>query len=126
MPIMNERRGGTRPLTAEERALCEWLIANGTPQAKSYAPQLERAIVVGYSCDCGCPSFDLAVDGKHAGGPSEIIGDAVGSSPEGLQVGVMLHCREGLLSEVEVCPFVDANGPFSLPRPEDLTSIAHE
>lgn len=112
-----------RPLTSEEHALCEWLIAHGTSNAAEYAPQLSRATVVGISCSCGCPSVDLAVDGKHTGGISEIIGDAVGESPEGIQVGVILHCSEGQLSELEVYPFINVEGRFGLPKPEALTSI---
>ena len=112
-----------RPLTAEERTLCEWLIAHGTSKAAEYAPQLSRVTVVGTSCSCGCPSIDLAVDGKHTIGASEIIGDAVGESPEGIQVGVILHCRAGQLSELEVYPFEDAQARFGLPKPQALTSI---
>ena len=110
-------------MTAEERTLCEWLIAHGTSKAAEYAPQLSRATVVGTSCRCGCPSIDLAVNGKHTVGASEIVGDAVGESPEGVQLGVILHCREGQLSELEVYPFSDVKVRFGLPKPEALTSI---
>jgi hypothetical protein len=111
-----------RPLSAEERAVCEWLIAHGTSEAKSYAPQLVRATVVS-RCTCGCPTVDLAVDGTA----SEIIGDAEGLSPEGLHVGVMLHCRNGQLSELEVYPIDDQKGPFRLPETvEALSSILEE
>jgi hypothetical protein len=82
-------------------------------------------MVVG-RCTCGCPSVDLAVDGIATSGASEIIGDAVGDSPEGLQVGVILHCREGQLSELEVYPFENVKAPFRLPRLESLTSIIDE
>ena len=74
-------------------------------------------------CTCGCPSVDLAVDGKHTVGASEIIGDAEGRSPEGLRVGVILHCREGQLSELEIYPIDATEGPFRLPKPESLTSF---
>ena len=114
-----------RPLTTEERELREWLIAHGTSDAANYAPQLARTTVVS-RCTCGCPSVDLAVDGKHTVGRSEIIGDAEGCSPEGLRVGVILHCREGRLSELEVYPIDEAKGPFFLPKPEALTSILEE
>jgi hypothetical protein len=113
----------SRPLTPEELALCEWLIEHGTSKAPEYAPQLSRATVVGTSCKCGCPSVDLAVDGRHTVGASEIICDAVGNSPEGVQVGVILHCREGQLSELEVYPFGDVQARFGLPKPDALTSI---
>jgi hypothetical protein len=114
-----------RPLSAEEYALCNWLIAHGSPTAGKYAPQLERATVAS-RCTCGCPSVDLAVGGKHTVGGSEIIGDAEGLSPEGLRVGVILHCREGQLSELEVYPIDPPSKPFRLPKPEALTSLLEE
>src|SRR3569833_163816 len=94
------REDEKRPLSAEERAVCEWLIDHGTADAKKYAPQLSRVTVVS-RCTCGCPTIDLAVDGKSTVGASEIIGDAEGLSPEGLHVGVILHCRDRQLSELE-------------------------
>ena len=114
-----------RPLSAEELELCEWLIAHGTSNAANYAPQLARTAVVS-RCTCGCPTVDLAVDGKHSIGGSEIIGDAEGLSPEGLRVGVILHCREGQLSELEIYPIDELKGPFHLPKTETLTSILEE
>ena len=72
--------------------LLEWLIANGSPSAAEYAPQIPRVSVVS-RCTCGCPTIDLAVDGKHLDGSSELVADFVGKSPEGIQVGVILHCR---------------------------------
>jgi len=114
-----------RSLNAEERSLCEWLIQHGSRNAAQYASQLDRVTVIGH-CTCGCPSVDLAVDGIATSGASEIIGDAMGNSPEGLQVGVILHCREGQLSELEVYPFEDAKTPFRLPKLKSLTSIIEE
>ena len=51
-----------RPLTQEERNLLEWLIANGSVDAKEYSPQLADLTVVG-TCTCGCPTIDLALGG---------------------------------------------------------------
>ena len=114
-----------RSLNAEERSLCEWLIQHGSRNAAHYAPQLDRVTVIG-QCTCGCPSVDFAVDGIATSGASEIIGDAMGNSPEGLQVGVILFCRQGQLSELEVYPFEDTKRPFRLPKLETLTSIIKE
>ena len=113
-----------RPLNPEERALCEWLIEHGSPSAAKYASQLDHVTVVS-GCTCGCPTVDLAVDGVFSSGASEIIGDAVGDS-NGVQVGVMLHCRQGQLSELEVYPFEDQKAPFGLPTLQSLTSILDE
>src|SRR5665213_309402 len=48
-----------RQLNAEERMLIEWLIANGMPEARDYAQQLE-GLHVASRCSCGCPTVDLA------------------------------------------------------------------
>jgi len=82
--------------------------------------QLSRATVVG-RCDCGCPSIDLAVDGRtaRAGSPSTILCEAQGVSPEGVRFGIILHGREGLLSELEVFP-VGTDGSFTLPDVEQI------
>jgi hypothetical protein len=108
-----------RPLTTEERTLLEWLISIGGERAVRYASQVPRTTVVSH-CSCGCPTIDLAVDGKTASGISELTVDADGMSPEGFPVGVVLHCREGLLSELEVYTTLDVEGRFSLPKPEAL------
>src|SRR6266550_8436263 len=72
-----------RPLSGEERTLLEWLLAHGFPNVGRYAAQLPRVTVVS-RCTCGCPTIDLAVDGKQTFGASELIADVEGRSPEGL------------------------------------------
>ena len=83
-----------RALSKEERTLLEWLVANGSPEARQYASQIEDIMVVG-RCTCGCPSIDLAVgDGKHRKTePSEILADFERKTPDGIEVGVILHAR---------------------------------
>src|SRR5438094_3595192 len=90
-----------RPLTMEERTLLEWLIAHGVPNASRYSSQIPRAKVES-RCTCGCPTIDLAVDGKQMFGPSEIIAGAGGTSPAAIAVGATLHCREATSSALEV------------------------
>jgi hypothetical protein len=110
-----------RPLTAEELKLLEWLLANGTPDAKPYISRIADVNVVG-KCTCGCPTIDLAsADHKQRKtGPSTILADFVGKSPEGIEVGVIVHAREGEISELEVYAIPDWKGPFSLPSVESL------
>jgi len=112
-----------RPLTTEERTLLEWLIAHGFPNARRYAAQLPR-VTVASRCTCGCPTIDLAVDGNQTSGTSELIADAEGRSPEGVSVGVVLHCREGQLSELEVYPIDEIKLPFALPSPSTLGPLS--
>jgi hypothetical protein len=106
-----------RPLTTDERILLEWLISNGSPSAAKYAAQIPRVSVVS-RCTCGCPTLDLAVDGEHVDGGSELVADFVGKSPEGIQVGVILHCRGDQISELEVYALGEVKGVFGLPSPD--------
>jgi len=111
-----------RALTEEERALLVWLIRNGDPDALSYAGQLSEITVVGM-CTCGCPSIDLALRGAECRktGPSHLLVDLDGKTREGIEVGVMLHARDGEISELEVYTIADVKGPFGLPTIESLT-----
>lgn len=110
-----------RPLTQEERALLEWLITNGSPEAQQYASQIANVSVVG-RCACGCPSLDLALVGRkqRKTAPSDILADFEGRTPEGIEVGVILHAREGEISELEIYAIPEVEGPFNLPSIESL------
>ena len=110
-----------RPLTQEERALLEWPIANGSADAKEYSPQVEQLSVVG-ACTCGCPTIDVARGGReqHKTAPSKILADFLGRTPEGLEVGVVLHAREGEISELEVYATTAVKESFRLPLIESL------
>ena len=110
-----------RPLTEEERRLLEWLMAHRSRKAADYLDQLAKVSVVS-RCGCGCPTIFLTVDGRCGRGGSTILADFSGVSPEGVLVGVLVHVREELLSELEVYSMADdeGEGGFSLPRVEDL------
>ena len=109
-----------RPLSDAERVLIEWLLDNGIPEAKAYKRHLSD-IHVSSTCSCGCPTIDLATgnETERTTGPSQILADAEGLSPEGVPVNVILHAREGELSELEVFA-IDGASQFSLPLPEKL------
>ena len=112
-----------RDLTFDERRLLEWLIANGDAHASAFASQLPRAKVVA-RCICGCPTLDLALDEKRSRtvGASTILADAAGRSPERVPVNVILHAREGEISELEVIS-CDGTKVFGMPTPEMLGVI---
>ena len=109
-----------RALTLEEFKLLEWLLARGAAEAANYAAQLSRVRVVG-RCTCGCPTLDLALDGKQCPtvGISMVLAQAEGHSPEGVPVYVLLHAREGELSELEIIS-VNETKVFRMPVPEML------
>jgi hypothetical protein len=77
-------------------------------------------------CGCGCPTIDLAVDGRAAplSSPTTILADTEGLSPEGVRVGIIVHGREGLISELEIYSMAGDEGKFSLPRINDLASFS--
>ena len=112
-----------RELRPEERRLLEWLLNHGTPAAAPFLEQLPMVSVVS-RCGCGCPTIDLAVSGHAApvSSPSTILADAEGVSPEGVRVGVIVHGREGLISELEIYSMA-GEAIFSLPRIVDLESF---
>jgi hypothetical protein len=111
-----------RQLTSKERSLLERLLSHGVAELKSHVDQLPLVTVVS-RCGCGCPTIDLAVDGKTAshGSPSLILSEASGISPEGVSFGIILHSRGGLIAELETYPLEDA--VFTLP---DIERISFE
>lgn len=114
-----------RPLTGDERTLLEWLIAHGgSPEAQQYAPQVSQVRVVA-RCTCGCPTIDLAIGERQhhrTVGASLVLADFEGVTPEGIEVGVILHARGGQLSELEVYALPEVDGSFGLPTIESLKS----
>ncbi|HYF38453.1 MAG TPA: hypothetical protein VD930_02110 [Gemmatimonadales bacterium] len=110
-----------RTLEKRERRLIEWLLRNAatTPDAASLLDAVAGLHVVD-GCACGCPSVDFEVGGQDA--QASIIADALGTSPEGLPVGVLLWAKEGRISGLEVYPFEDAER-VGLPDPEKLKPV---
>ena len=110
----------SRNLTEKERMLLEALFAHGTPASKAYADQLPLVVAIS-RCSCGCPTIDLGVGNRAAslGSPTVILAEGGGVSPEGISFGIILHGREGLISELEFYA-IDGKGEFSIP---DLDQI---
>lgn len=108
-----------RPLSQEEIGLLEWLLAHGRSDASQYKPQIPKLRVVS-RCGCGCPTIDFAMGTARKDGPSHIVADAEGSSPEGIRVGVIVHIREDEISELEVFSTTGENNVFTLPKAETL------
>jgi hypothetical protein len=104
-----------RPLTSAERELLTWLISNGTPEARNYIPQMEELRVIS-RCACGCPTVDF----HPPVGPSQILADFYGVTSENVEVGVILHARDGRLSEMEVYSISQQDGLFGLPQINSL------
>jgi hypothetical protein len=121
---MGQEPGKTIPqdrvLSADERELLIWLLEHGAPEAADYLSQIPFVRVIG-QCGCGCPTLELAVGGKEVtrGSSSTIVADFCGTTPEGAFVGVMVHVREGLLSELEAYSLSNLK-KFPFPRSDSL------
>jgi hypothetical protein len=93
----------------------DWLLAQGRSDASLYRPHIPKLLVI-TRCGCGCPTVDVASATTAKAGPSVIVADARGRSPEGVLVGVIVHIRDSEISELEVS---DVGARLSsLPKPE--------
>jgi hypothetical protein len=113
-----------RTLSNNERILLEWLLARSSFDVSGsdlsiYKSQVDKLRVVA-KCGCGCPTVDFALGPDRKLGASEIVAEAGGKSPEGVSVGVILHAREGELSELEVYSTQGLDISFTLPIPDSL------
>jgi hypothetical protein len=113
-----------KSLSQEERILLEWLLVHPSSDVllsdvPKYKSQIDSLHVVA-KCGCGCPTVDFALHSGQKRGASEIVAEAGGKSPEGVSVGVILHAREGEISELEVYSTQGSDVSFSLPVPDSL------
>ncbi len=104
-----------RDLNQKEIVLMEWLLKE-TGHSELIA-QIKKTKVVS-KCSCGCPTIDLQVDSVDEV-PLSLHLSAIGLSPEGIQVEVILHVRKGLLFMLEAYPW-HGTYTFSLPEIKDL------
>jgi hypothetical protein len=56
-------------------------------------------------------------------GPSEILADFYGVTSENVEVGVILHARNGKISEMEVYSVAQQDQSFGLPKIETLKAV---
>jgi hypothetical protein len=110
--------GDYRPLTGEERRLVQWMLENGSPEAKQFLPQLDSAEATAWRCPCGCESFNFAIAGHQAPAGVHIIADFLFGGDEEL-CGIFLFESQGLLSGLEVTGYA-VHAPKFLPTPESL------
>lgn len=112
----------TRPLTEPERRLAQWMLENGSSEARDFISQLACADATTWRCDCGCASFNFKVMGKPAAPPGvHILGDFVVGEGEEM-FGVFIFQNGGILSGLEVYS-LSADAPHALPEPEELRPL---
>lgn len=93
-----------RVISAEEAAIVQWLLENGSivGDLSHLKPSVCRLPVVG-RCSCGCPSIDFVHNGQGAG--STRIAEGYGSTPEGGHVGLILWGTTDAILGLEVYGF---------------------
>jgi hypothetical protein len=109
--FVEEHRG----LSAREINLIQWLLVE--TNNLEFVEQIKKTNVI-TKCGCGCKTIDLQVEGYEpkSGG---LTLSAQGFSTESVPVDVILHIRNGLISELEVYAIDDAK-EFSLPETDSL------
>jgi len=110
-----------RPLTPEEMKILNWLVVNGLPEAKTFAPQLEKIRATPW-CNCGCPSISLHVEEGLPLGISSYspIADVVGTTQEGKKVGLLLFQKDGKLTLLEFYELDIIEGDWGFPALDSL------
>jgi hypothetical protein len=110
-----------RPLTDKERRLAQWMLENGTPEARQYLPQLERAEVTPRRCPCGCASINFKIkDMPEAPNGVHVLGDF--NFYDGSELaGAFIYSSQGILSGLEVVGYA-LDAPRELPEPSELAN----
>ena len=112
-----------RQLTSEEHALVHWMLELGKPEAASFLPQLEQALVTSWQCRCGCASFNFFVPGHpEPTGGMKPLADFVFGSTNDLS-GIFVYEQAGVLSGLEVYGLA-GDAPKALPSIESLRPFA--
>jgi len=110
---------GNRPLTMSEWRLARWMLENGSPRAKEFLSQLDRAVVTPWRCACGCASINFQVEGLPEAPPGvHILADFVFGEGDDVS-GIFLFESGGILSGLEVYGGA-GDAPKVLPNPEAL------
>lgn len=109
-----------RPLTESELRLATYMLEQGTPDAKTFLPQLRGASVTSWRCPCGCASINLKIDGRPEAPPGvHILGDFVFGEQED-ESGIFIFESAGTLSGIEVYAMAKVDAPKRLPEPSEL------
>jgi len=104
-----------RPLSAEEKALADFLLSAEFPGRDELRVQLDSVKVVGI-CECGCGTVELAVEGDV---PRSVCREPIPIEAHDDALDVLLFVRDGVLSSLEIVDYKDRR-PLPYPRPSDL------
>ena len=107
-----------RPLQHDEAEVIRWMLRYASTRGTldHLVPSVESLRAVG-ACECGCPSIDFVSQEETVG--SAPVAEALGTSPEGVDVGLLIWAKGVAIVGFELYNFGDAV-PFSLPHIETL------
>jgi hypothetical protein len=117
-----------RPLSELERALVARLLAFVAPDADELTSQIPFLQVVGV-CGCGCATVNFqaeaeAIAADDAGADSRVVSEALGTTPSGIGIGLLLWARDDRLSGLEV--YACGGAMDELPLVDTLVPIPPE
>jgi hypothetical protein len=115
-----------RPLAEAERSVLDLLLSVDYPGVAELRVQAITATVVG-RCDCGCPTYDIAVDADsppspmeaHSLAPVELRVAALADEREG---SIILFIDDGRLASVEYVSYAD-DPPQEWPTRDRLSTF---
>ncbi len=115
------RTVGARPLSNDERALLDALLAHDFPGVQELREQAKH-VKAKRGCECGCGTIDLVPDGTpvpRSGAANPVPVDGLVTNPGGDEGGgLILFVRDGMLQALEI---YSHGGPLPLPRLEQVT-----
>jgi hypothetical protein len=112
-PLVTVRPINDAEASVVERALA---VAATDDSASAMIGQVRSLQVVG-RCECGCASIDFRSLQKEQ--TARVIADAVGVTPSGEPLGLILWALDNELTGLEVYSYTDAPAPLP-----EVTSIA--
>ena len=110
-----------RPISPDERAVLERAVRVAAVDGADIPAldQLERLQVVG-KCECGCATVQFRY--PRSGQIPGIVADAMGETPTGERVDILVFASEGHFTELEIVGYSDF--PASLPVASTIRGYA--
>ena len=107
-----------RPLRHDESEVIRWMLKHASTRGTldQLLSSVQNLRIVG-AYECGCPSIDFVSQDETVG--SAVIAEALCTSPEGVDAGLMIWAKEDAIVGFEAYNFGDVV-PFSLPSVETL------
>jgi hypothetical protein len=110
-----------RPITPQEAAVIRATLEHApeTPDVSRFAGGIDQLHAIS-KCGCGCDSIDFAEDDPSH--PSRIVADAIGVTPKGGQIGVLVWATDDAITGLEIYDLGAGDSDTKLPVPQSIHS----